>query len=277
MQLRDCRLASVKQSGSTDNWQLTIESTWKPSKPVTAPTPAASFAQPTSARKCKLAGWVHSYRDHGGLVFIDLRDRDGLTQLVFDADSVRQGNVTTRRRKLRSEWVISVDRQGRRPRGRRMTIPKLPTGEIEVRVDDDGSAEHLAHAAVHAARDRDGERGAAAAISLSRPPPRRDAADAAHALSRDEDHARLPRRPGFLGNRNAVPHQEHARRRARLSSCRRACMPGSFYALPQSPQLFKQLLMVGRLRQVHADRPLFPRRRPAVPIGRPSSRSSTWR
>ena len=55
----------------------------------------------------KLAGWVHSYRDHGGLVFIDLRDRDGLTQLVFDADIC--GKAThDEARKLRGEWVISV-------------------------------------------------------------------------------------------------------------------------------------------------------------------------
>ena len=55
----------------------------------------------------QLAGWVHSYRDHGGLVFIDLRDRDGLTQLVFDADLCGQA-VHDESRKLRSEWVISI-------------------------------------------------------------------------------------------------------------------------------------------------------------------------
>ena len=55
----------------------------------------------------KLAGWVHSYRDHGNLVFIDLRDRDGLTQLVFDADTCGS-QIHEEARKLRSEWVISI-------------------------------------------------------------------------------------------------------------------------------------------------------------------------
>src|SRR5436189_1024570 len=80
----------------------------------------------------KLAGWVHSYRDHGGLVFIDLRDRDGLTQLIFDPDSCGQ-TVHDEARKLRGEWVISVAGEVE-PRGEGLTNPKLPTGEIEVRV-----------------------------------------------------------------------------------------------------------------------------------------------
>src|SRR5690349_6304179 len=58
-------------------------------------------------KQVKLAGRVHSYRDHGGLVFIDLRDRDGLTQLVFDSDSCGKA-VHDEARKLRSEWVISI-------------------------------------------------------------------------------------------------------------------------------------------------------------------------
>ena len=82
----------------------------------------------------KLAGWVHSYRDHGGLVFIDLRDRDGLTQLVFDSDTCGVANHDESR-KLRSEWVISVS-GAVTARGAGMVNPKLPTGEIEVRVKD---------------------------------------------------------------------------------------------------------------------------------------------
>src|SRR5690606_14050436 len=55
----------------------------------------------------KLAGWVHNYRDPGGLVFIDLRDLDGLTQLVFDPDLCGPA-IHEEARKLRSEWVISI-------------------------------------------------------------------------------------------------------------------------------------------------------------------------
>src|ERR1700728_1417368 len=77
----------------------------------------------------KLAGWVHSYRDHGGLVFIDLRDRDGLTQLVFDADTCGQTHHDESR-KLRSEWVVSVTGQVA-ARGKDLVNPKLPSGEIE--------------------------------------------------------------------------------------------------------------------------------------------------
>src|SRR5438132_11884793 len=73
----------------------------------------------------KLAGWVHSYRDHGGLVFIDLRDRDGLTQLVFDADVC--GKAThDEARKLRSEWVLSVAGLVH-ARGPGLEKPQLPT------------------------------------------------------------------------------------------------------------------------------------------------------
>ena len=73
-------------------------------------------------REIKLAGWVHSYRDHGNLVFIDLRDRDGITQLVFDPD-LCGAQIHEESRKLRTEWVVSVCRQSDRTRSRDLKIP----------------------------------------------------------------------------------------------------------------------------------------------------------
>src|SRR5579872_6300486 len=83
-------------------------------------------------KEVKLAGWVHFYRDFGSLVFIDLRDRDGLTQLVFDADTCGQV-IHEEARKLRSEWVVSITGVVT-ARGADVVNPKMKTGEIEVRV-----------------------------------------------------------------------------------------------------------------------------------------------
>src|SRR5690349_10482867 len=81
-------------------------------------------------KEVKLAGWVNVYRDHGGLVFIDLRDRDGVTQVVFDADLC--GRAThDESRKLRGEWVISVAGKVH-ARGPGLENAKLKTGQIEV-------------------------------------------------------------------------------------------------------------------------------------------------
>src|SRR5947209_13735297 len=192
-------------------------------------------------KEVRLAGWVHSYRDHGGLVFIDLRDREGLTQLVFDPDSCGVA-VHEEARKLRSEWVISVSGEVEM-RGEGLTNPKLATGEIEVRVR---SMEVL---------------------SQSPTPP----------FTPDEhetvgEEKRLAYR--YLDLRRHEM-QETLRTRARVTKLMRdylgdlgfweietpfltkstpegardflvpaRLVPGSFYALPQSPQLFKQLLMV---------------------------------
>ena len=76
-----------------------------------------------------LAGWVHRWRDHGGLIFIDLRDRQGIVQVVFNPESAREAHGEAGR--LRSEWVVQVAGRVRaRPEGTVNT--GLPTGEIEV-------------------------------------------------------------------------------------------------------------------------------------------------
>jgi aspartyl-tRNA synthetase len=189
----------------------------------------------------KLAGWVHSYRDHGGLVFIDLRDREGLTQLVFDSDAC--GKIHhDESRKLRSEWVISVTGTVN-ARGASLVNPKLPTGEIEVRVKE------------------------LEVVSTSPTPP--FTPDEHETVSEDK---RLAFR--YLDLRRAEM-QLNLRTRYRVTKIMRdylgelgfweietpfltkstpegardfivpsRLMPGHFYALPQSPQLFKQLLMV---------------------------------
>ena len=82
--------------------------------------------------KVVLAGWVHSYRDHGGLVFIDLRDREGMTQLVFDPEN--QPDAHKLAGTARCEWVLAAEGVAR-PRSEGMANPKLATGEIEVAVE----------------------------------------------------------------------------------------------------------------------------------------------
>ena len=83
-------------------------------------------------QEIKLAGWVHFYRDFGNLVFIDLRDREGLTQLVFDIDLCGPA-AHEEARKMRSEWVVCITGIVT-PRDANKVNPKLGTGEIEVRV-----------------------------------------------------------------------------------------------------------------------------------------------
>jgi len=80
-----------------------------------------------------LCGWVHSRRDHGGLIFIDLRDREGLTQIVFDPQISQ--DVHTIAETLRSEFVIGV-KGTVRPRPDGTKNQKIPTGDIEITADE---------------------------------------------------------------------------------------------------------------------------------------------
>ncbi len=83
-------------------------------------------------QKLKLFGWVHNRRDHGKIIFIDLRDRTGIVQLVFTPNNQQ---VYENAQKLRSEWVIEVEgKVNERPK--EMINPKIATGSIEIEVEN---------------------------------------------------------------------------------------------------------------------------------------------
>src|ERR671913_246584 len=85
-----------------------------------------------AGQRVTLQGWIHRRRDHGGLIFIDLRDRYGLTQLVFNPSNAAEAHTAAEQ--LRSEYVVTVEGTvGKRPAG--TENPHLPTGEIEVVAD----------------------------------------------------------------------------------------------------------------------------------------------
>ncbi len=82
-------------------------------------------------KEVRLSGWCHRIRDHGGVLFIDLRDHYGLTQVVADPDSAAFKLAET----LRSEWVVRIDgKVRRRPEG--TENPELPTGQVEVYISE---------------------------------------------------------------------------------------------------------------------------------------------
>jgi len=194
-----------------------------------------------AGKKVALAGWVHSYRDHGNLVFIDLRDREGLTQIVFDPET--QPDAHKLARTVRCEWVIAVEGLVE-PRSEGMANPKLATGEIEVAVE---RLEILNTAKTPPfeidAADKTGEelRLASRYIDLRRP-------EMQNKLRTRHQVTMLVRdyfdKLGFWEIETpmlAKSTPEGARDFLVPSRLVRNC----FYALPQSPQLFKQILMVG--------------------------------
>jgi len=192
-------------------------------------------------REVALAGWVHSYRDHGGLVFIDLRDRDGLTQLVFNADTCGAA-VLEESRKLRGEWVISV-RGDVAARATNVVNPKLPTGEIEVVVKTmdiltpSPTPPFTPDEHEHVNEER---RLQYRYIDLRRP-------EMQQTLKTRYRVTKIMR--DFLGDQGFWEIETPILTKSTPEGSRdfivpSRLVPGSFYALPQSPQLFKQILMV---------------------------------
>ena len=189
-----------------------------------------------------LTGWVSRRRDHGGLIFCDLRDREGITQLTFDPEH-SDGDAFKIAETMRPEWPIKIHGVVR-ARGEETTNVKLATGEIEVLTD---------HAEV---------------LNISMTPPFQieDGIETSEDtrlryryldIRRPEMMANLRLRSDFtfaireaLHNRDFMEVETPCLFKSTPEGARdfivpSRIQPGNFYALPQSPQLLKQLLMVG--------------------------------
>jgi len=191
----------------------------------------------------RVAGWVHRRRDHGGLVFVDLRDRTGLLQLVFHPETAPEAHATAG--ELRPEDVLSATGalSARDPAN---VNPDMPTGEVEL---DVASVEKLADADTPPF-PLDEERDVDELVRMRhryldlRREPQRDTL-----VLRDRVNQTIRR---ALGERDFVEVETPILTRSTPEGARDFLVParhqaGSFFALPQSPQLFKQLLMVAGL------------------------------
>lgn len=201
-----------------------------------------------------LSGWVHRHRDHGGLIFIDLRDRFGITQIVFNPETNPKEHALADR--VRSEWVIQI-KGSVRSRAEGMANPKLGTGHIEI---------YATHIEI---------------LSIANTPPFSICDD--H-IDIHEDlrmkYRYLDIRRGEIAKKLTMRHAAMMAARHYLDSHQfleittpilgkstpegardylvpSRIYPGTFYALPQSPQLFKQLLMIGGMDRYFQIAPCF--------------------
>jgi aspartyl-tRNA synthetase len=185
-------------------------------------------------------GWVHTRRDHGGLIFVDLRDREGITQIVFNPEVAAEAHKAAG--DIRSEFVLAVTGKAS-PRPENTANPKLPTGDIEIMVTE------------------------LSILNTAKTPPFmiEDGTDVAENLRLKYRYLDL-RRPGlqkvlitrhtitktvrrFLDGHGFIDVETPFLTKSTPEGARDYLVPsrvnpGTFFALPQSPQLFKQILMV---------------------------------
>ncbi|MDD5545780.1 MAG: aspartate--tRNA ligase [Candidatus Omnitrophica bacterium] len=190
--------------------------------------------------KVTLAGWVHRRRDHGGLIFIDLRDRYGLTQIVFNPSKSKELHDAAE--SLRGEYVIMVEGEvASRPKG--TENPKLKTGEIEIAV----SKLTILNTAQTPPFEIDDEGQISEEMRFTY-----RFVDLRRKSSRDKliiRHKVCHATRNFLESEGFIEVETPILTKSTPEGARDYLVPsrlsqGKFFALPQSPQLFKQILMV---------------------------------
>jgi aspartyl-tRNA synthetase len=198
--------------------------------------------------EARVCGWVNRRRDHGGLIFIDLRDRTGIVQLVFNPDS--SGAAFELAHKLRAEDVLSASGTVVR-RSQETVNPDLATGEVELLVT---GAELLAGSETppFQVEGFSGEVGEDTRLRYRYIDLRREQMREALMLR----HRVVAAMREFLDGEGFVDVETPVLTRSTPEGARDFLVPsrqqqGSFYALPQSPQLFKQLLMISGLERYY--------------------------
>ncbi len=204
-------------------------------------------------KKVKVAGWVNSRRDHGGLIFIDLRDHKGIIQLVITPESSEAFNVAE---SLRDEFVISAEGTVRE-RADDLKNPNISTGDIEIVVDNlelITKSEPLP-VNTHDEGDASSEemRLKYRYLDLRRP-------SMQGILKRRSDYYKFMR--SYMDEHDFVEITTPILANSSPEGARDFLVPsrlhpGQFYALPQAPQQFKQLLMVGGVPRYYQIAPCF--------------------
>ncbi|WP_107657976.1 aspartate--tRNA ligase [Nocardia suismassiliense] len=203
---------------------------------------AGSLRSEHAGQTVTLTGWVARRRDHGGVIFIDLRDASGVSQAVF-----REGEPAEQAHRLRAEYCVRVTGVVElRPDGNEN--PELPTGTIEVNVTE----LEVLNESAPLPFQLDEQPGEEARLKYRYLDLRREGP--AHAI-RLRSKANAAAR-AVLANHEFVEVETPTLTRSTPEGARdflvpARLQPGSFYALPQSPQLFKQLLMVGGIERYY--------------------------
>ena len=187
-----------------------------------------------------LAGWVGRRRDHGGIIFLDLRDRSGAVQVVFNPDT--DADATRVAEEVRGEWVVQVKGTvNRRPEG--SENPAMATGDVEVMVTEITVLNRSLTPPFYIEEDAEADESLRLRyryLDLRRPPMLRNLTLRHHVVKYIRD---------FLSDRDFLEIETPILIKSTPEGARdflvpSRMQPGNFYALPQSPQQMKQLLMV---------------------------------